>query len=589
MPGMAHGTPSQRLRQIVPVLLLTGLLAGAIWLASSARLDKADFTFNNASEVTTLDPATVTGVPEGRIIKALYEGLVVWHPRTLAPVPGMAESWEISDDRLTYTFHIREALWSNNDPVTAHDFVYSMERFLNPGTGAEYAYQLWYVKGARAYTEEVTDDGKPANSFDTVAIRADDDRTLVVELESPTPFFLFLMGFYPLAPVNARNIAEAKVKWPDTWEIQYLKPANLVTNGPYTVDYRRVNDRIRLRKSETYWDRDNVAFETIDALAIERVGTGLNVYLTGECGWITAVPVDVLTRLLPREDFNPTPYLGTYFYRVNVTRPPFDDMRVRQALSLTIDRQAVCEKITKAGEFPSYTLCPPAFEGYTTAECAQENTEEAKRLLAEAGYGPGGKEMPTVEVLYNTREDHKSIAEVIAAGWARELGMKVKLLNQEWKVYLDSQSTLQYDICRAAWIGDYSDPNTFLDMFVTNGENNKTGWGNPEYDRLVAAAAREFDPAQRMEILRQAERILMDELPILPIYTYVTKNMVAPRLGGFYDNVQDQHFPKYWYYMDDEELAEKRAAQPGDWTQVDAIGPSEGIYSPNEMKRRAGL
>ena len=589
---MPHTGAFSRLRQALPFVLLALLLAGVISLTSGARLDRADLIINNGTEVTTLDPATVTGVPEGRVIKAIFEGLCIKDPSTLAPVPGMAESWDISEDGLVYTFHIRHgATWTNGDPVTAHDFVYSWERFLSPETAAEYAYQLWYVKGARAYTTTADENGQPANSFDTVGIRATDEYTLVVELNAPTPFFMDLMAFYPLFPVNRRNIETAKREHPDSWRLDWLRPQNIVTNGPFRVVERRINDRIRLARNEKYWDAPNVALGTIDVLAVEQTVTALNMSLTGGVDVLYTVPSSIIPRLLQREDFTPGPYLGTYYYKVNVTRPPMDDVRVRRALALTIDRVAICEKITKSGQIPSWTWVPSGMPGYTGAEMKhaatlEENVAEAKALLIEAGFGPGGKDFPTIEILYNTLEAHRDIAEVIASSWRNNLGINAKLLNQEWKVYLDVQHSLGYDVCRAAWIGDYVDPNTFIDMYVTGGENNNTGWGSPRYDALVAAAASELDPVRRMGILHEAEAILMDELPILPIYTYVTQNLVNPRLGGFLPNIQDEHFPKYWYWKSDEELASDRASAPDSRQLVDAPGPSAGLYAP--ASRREG-
>lgn len=571
----------ERLRSALPLILLAGVFAGALFLARSARLEPADYVFNNGTEVATLDPARVTGVPEGRIIKALFEGLVVKHPRTLEALPGMADSWEVSEDGLVYTFHIREeAKWTNGDPVTSDDFMFSWERFLNPNTAAEYAYQLWYVVGAENYTTKVDDAGQPLTDFESVGIKAPDAQTLVVTLKNPTPFFMDLMAFYPMFPVNRRNLEEAMERWPDDWELKWLQPENLVTNGPYSVEYRRVNDRIRLRKNEAYWDADNVAFNTIDALAVEAAGTAINMYLTGAAHFIPSVPTSIVDELLPREDFNPVPYLGTYFYRVNTTRPPFNDKRVRRALALTIDRNAICKKITKAGQVPANALVPPGMPGYTTVSMGPKNIAEAKQLLEEAGFGPGGANFPTIEIHYNTLEAHRDIAEVVAESWRRNLGIDAKLQNQEWKVYLDTQSNLEYDVSRSAWIGDYADPNTFLDMFVTGGENNKTGWGNESYDLLIARASAELDPAMRLKLLNDAEGILIDEMPILPIYYYVTQNMVAPRLGGFYENIQDEHFPKFFYWMDDAELDAKRAAQPEAWRRVDDVGPTEGLYAP---------
>ncbi|MCP3915926.1 MAG: peptide ABC transporter substrate-binding protein [bacterium] len=576
------------LRTGLSLALLAGVFAAVLALAGRARLERADFVFNNGSEPQTLDPAAVTGVPEGRVVRSIFEGLIVQHPETLAPLPGMAESWTISDDGLVYTFRIREgAKWTNGDAITAHDFTYSFERLLHPETAAEYSYQLWYAKGAKAYSTELDDDGEPIPDFDTtVGIRATDELTLEIELEAPTPFFLDLVAFYSLYPVNRRNIEEARERWPDDWRIEWVRPENIVTNGPYKIAYRRVNDRIRLEKNEGYWDADNVAFETIDILAVEQYTTMLNMYLTGEAHWIDRVATNVVPRMIVREDFDPTPYLGSYFYRVNVTREPMNDARVRRALSLTIPRKAICEKIMKAGQLPAYGVVPPGIPGYAGIPAGKEDPELARALLAEAGYGPGGKPFPTIEIHYNTAEAHRDIALAVADVWQRELGVNAKLLNQEWKVYLDTQTNILYDVSRSSWIGDYGDPNTFLDLWVTGGDNNRTGWGDPRYDQLIADAARELDYEKRMELMLAAETLAMEELPVLPVYYYTTQNVVSPRLGGWFNNTQDVHFPKFWYWMDDAELATKRAAQQaasieGNATEIiEASGPSAGLYSP---------
>ena len=606
MPPMSSPFGTLLVRRLVPLLLLGGVFLLALRVALGARIEPADFVFNNGTEVATLDPATVTGVPEGRVIRALYEGLCVQHPETLEPLPGMAERWDVSSDGLVYTFHVRRgARWTNGDPVTAEDFVYSFRRFLLPETAAEYAYQLYYVVGAEAFNTEVDDDGEPLHDFgETVGIRALDEYTLEVTLVSPTPYFLDLMAFYPLFPVNRRSLEEAREKWPDDWQSQLMRPGNLVTNGPFRLVERRVNDRIRLARNEDYWDADRVAFRTIDVLAVEHYGTMLNLYLTGGVDWIDRVAPNVVPRLIPRKDFDPVPYLGSYFYRVNTTRAPFDDPRVRRALALTIDRRLVCEKIMKAGQPPAFAFVPPGLAGYTSVEMRagaagagdpeayqaafQRDCEEARRLLDEAGFGPGGRRFPTLEIHYNTSEAHRQIAEVVAERWKRILGIDAKLLNQEWKVYLDTQSTLNYDVSRSAWIGDYPDPNTFLDMFVTGGENNKTGWGNPEFDQLIEEAAREFDPAERMAMLGRAEAIMMEELPILPIYYYVTQNVSNPRLGGFYNNVQDVHFTKFLYWMDDAELAERHPDLSPEVRKIADRRPAEGLYSP-AVQRERGL
>jgi oligopeptide transport system substrate-binding protein len=708
-------TRSGRLRQALAFALLAALGALALAIGSAARLEPADFTLNNAAEVSTLDPATVSGVPEGRVVRALFEGLCVKDPKTLEPLPGMAESWELSEDRRTYTFKIRnDARWTNGEPVTAYDFEYSWRRMLNPLTAAEYAYQLWYIRGAKQYTllddelEYLTttprgsfwirelDSGKVrvgavgtrlepcardrlridvaegaqvpsmqsicsspllldhqgmglpfdakvtrinpeleeeislilkdpcgaqwiaeleiepgaldalrakgellpgaryrAEIYDEhlLGLHAENESTFVVELNEPTPYFLDICAFYPVFPVSRTGIEAAQERWPGDWELKWLRPENLITNGPYAIDFRRVNDRIRLRKNELYWDADNVAFDTVDILAIDHLGTSLNLYLMGEIDWIDRPITNVIPRLLPREDFNPAAYLGSYFYRVNVTKPPFDDPRVRRALALAIDRHAIVTSITKAGEEIAYGFAPPGMGNYPVIEMRhatagadhaanfETNLTEARMLLTEAGFDEAHP-FPTFEIHYNTDQTHKDIAEVIADGWKRHLDLNVKLLNQEWKVYLDAQKSLDYQVTRSAWIGDYPDPNTFLDMFVTGGENNRTGWGSARYDELIALAAAEGDEAKRLTHFAEAEAILLEELPILPIFYYVTRNLVNPRLGGFHANVQDEHFPKFWYWMNDEELAARRADQPDDWIQVEARGPKAGKYAP---------
>lgn len=579
------------------------LALGATFLlrvAGAARLDRADFVFNNGDEVQSLDPATVTGVPEGRVLRGLYEGLAVKDPFTLEPIPGGAERWEKSPDGRTWTFHIRaDARWSNGDRVTAHDYEFSFRRFLLPETAAEYSYLLWKVVNAQAFCTGAGADGTERGvAWEDVGIRALDEDTLRIELEEPIPYFLELMAFYPLYPVHRGSLEAAQAEFPDSWQVEWLKPGRLVSNGPYVLEARRINDRIRLRKNPHYWDAENVALDTIDALPISHWGTSVNMYLTGEVDWVDgSIPPNLVPELLKREDFIPKPYLGSYFFRVNVTKPPLDDKRVRSALSLVIPREKITTNVTKAGQAPSWTVvpwrtdvAPPAYD---------DAVAEAKRLFAEAGYGPldqGGKRFPVIEILYNTSETHRDVAEVIAQAWQNTLGVDARLKNQEWKVYLDSQTKLEYDVSRSAWIGDWVDPGAlnFLDLFTTGGANNKTGWGNPEFDRLIDAIKLEQDVEKRDRLMLDAEAILLDELPVLPIYSYVTQNLVKPRLGGFHGNMLNEHFPKFWYWMDDEELARKRAELPAGLERVDPGGPDDGsdagggLYAPVGKAKQIG-
>ncbi len=541
-----------RNRDLFGLSLLVLLLAGAGAALRGAGHERADLTFTNGTEPQSLDPAVVSGVPEGRILRGLFEGLTVPDPKTLEPRPGMAESWEISPDGSTYRFHIRRgAVWSDGSPFTAEDFRWSWERVLKPETAAKYAQLLWYVKNGKAFY-----DGR-IKDFSQVGIRTEGPYVFVVELEKPTGFFLKLTSFYPLFPVH-RATVEAH---PHDWH----QPEHLVCNGPFVLAERRIRDRIRLVRNERYWDRAHVRLRTIDILPVEDSGTALNLYMTGMVDWITDVPNHVVQDLMKRPDFDPAPYFGTYFYRINLkNRDPakrrfLGDRRVRLALSLAMDRRAIVERVTRSGQLPADSFVPPGVVGYERAKLPPADPERARRLLAEALADLGLREPPSFTILYNTSEAHKDIAEVLQSQWRRVLGIDVKLENQEWGTYLDSQKSLDYDVCRAAWIGDYLDPNTFLDMWVTGSGNNNTGYSRPEYDRLIAEANAEADPAKRMRILHRAEEMLLHDLPIIPIYFYATRYMVRPWVKGFHRNPLNVHPLKdIWI---DEELRRRSEAR----------------------------
>jgi oligopeptide transport system substrate-binding protein len=614
-------------RRLFPYLALGLGVAAVTYAISFGALPAADFTWVNGTEIESVDPAKVTGIPEGRVINCLFDGLYRADPETLEPRPALAESYTVSDDLQTYTFRLRPDLkWSNGDPLTAEDVRWSWMRFLHPATAAQYSYQAYYIKNAHKFNTinvaagdrvEVELDDRPARpdgrpqlfpqgtilrgrlveivtppepqrgstedddafeskmanwktrwvyhvdidgqvqrfarevdsretagvtkchwvlfDFHEVGVKVfeDDPLTLEVRLENPTPYFLQLMAFYPLYPVHRGSIEEYG-------EPDWTKPENLVASGGYVMEFRRIRDRIRMHKNPLYWNAENVRLETIDALAVNSVTTGLNLYMNGQADWITSVPQPVITELMGRPDFQSQPVLTTYFYRICVKKPPLDNVLIRRALNLAIDKRVICEAILEAGQQPALSLVPPGMDGYAPGVCDEFNVEEAKRLLAEAGY-PGGRGMPTITILYNTLEAHRMIAERIQSDWKRNLGLNVELENQEWGVYLAKIRNLDYQVCRNGWVGDYADPNTFLDMFVTDGENNQTGWSNLEYDRLIRLATTQTDPDERMATLHQAEQILMDELPVIPIYFYVSANMVQPYVRGFYGNIQDRH------------------------------------------------
>lgn len=612
---------------LLPIAAVLLPLVGIGWSLSANRQPEADFRFNNFTEIKTIDPALVSGQPEGRIINAVFEGLVRLDAKDRTPIKeGGAEGWTLSDDLLTYTFVIRKnAKWSNGDPLTAEDYAYSLRRFLHPVTGAEYAYQAWYIKNAKKYTsgggalapgdpvevelhlpsgvhethrgeilrgkllrkdpielpedederkeikqrfyvdingsekcfsivnprygESPPKDAEPCRQvtfdFEEVGVSVIDDRTLEITLDSPTPYWPQLLGFYPLFPVHRGCLEEHGAP-------AWTQPENLVCNGPYRVSFRRPRDRIRLVKNENYWNADAVRLETIDAYAVENRITSLNLYEKGEIDWNPQIPGNVVPDLMraDRDDFNPYPQLAAYYYKLNTERPPLDDKRVRQALALAMDRREIIDTVLRGPEQPAQHLVPPGMAGYESPTLGEENIAKARKLLAEAGF-PEGKGFPRLEILYNTDDQHEAVAELARKQWQKALGITVTLQNETWSSYQDRLRLGQFDVGRQAWIGDYIDPNTYIDMYVTGGENNQTGWSNSQYDALVEQAKSIRDPAERLEVMRQAEAILMDELPIVPIYFYVSRNMVRPHVRGFYNNLQDMHpLHKMWIDRD---------------------------------------
>jgi oligopeptide transport system substrate-binding protein len=493
-------------------LSLIFLLAGC-----GGEREKADFVWLLGAEPETIDPGTVSGQPGGRVARNLFEGLVYNHPRDLRPVPGMARSWEISEDGRTYTFHLRQTVWSDGTPVTAHDFVYSWERVLNPATAAKYANMLYPVQNAQEYNRgDVTD---PA----ALGLYAPDDSTLIVTLHSPCAYFLDLCCFYTLLPVP-RHAVEA---FGEDW----IRPENMVSNGPFTLDEWLLNQKIVFRRNPLYWDSENVALNLTEAMTSDNINASFNLYMSGILDWVDsgAVPLFVVPELLKRPDFHVAPYLASFFYRFNLTRPPFDDVRVRRAFVLATDNQAITRYVLRAGQIPAHSLVPPGMAGYTEARIPPRNVEEARRLLAEAGY-PNGEGFPHVELLFNTSESNKQIVEVLQQQWKDALGVHVELVNQEWKVFLATQRATDYWISRGGWIGDYLDPNTFLDLWTSENGNNRTGFADPAFDALIDRAARTLDPAERMALLHEAEDwVINREVLVIPVYYYVVQNLYDER------------------------------------------------------------
>lgn len=489
-------------------------------------------TYNLSTEPETLDPAASTGKTEATVQMALFEGLTRLDKDNQV-IPGIAEKWDISEDGLKYTFYLRDAKWTNGDAVTAYDFEYAWKRLLDPEMANEYAYQAWYIKGAEEYSNG---EGK----IEDVAIRALDAKTFEFELHTKTPYFLSLTAFPNLYPVN-KAVAEANKDWHTAVE-------TFVSNGPFKMTSWEHNQKIVLSKNESYWAADSVKLETINMVMIESADTELTMFDTDQIDIAETTPTVETARLIAEGKATVYDDLATYYYMFNVNKKPFDDVRVRRALTLAIDRQSIIDNVTQAGQKPALAFVPG---GIPDAEPGKEYREvggdlfkedvaEAKRLLAEAGY-PDGKNFPAVELLYNTSEGHKKIAEAIQEMWNTNLGIQVTLTNQEWGVYLQTRKAGDYQVARAGWGADYIDAMTFMDMWVTGGGNNQTNWGNAEYDRLIDVAKKNSDNAVRQQAMHDAEKILMEEMPILPIYFYTNVNMykpwvkdvVVPIIGGY--------------------------------------------------------
>lgn len=371
-------------------------------------------------------------------------------------------------------------------------------------------------------------------AFDKLGgVKVVDDYTLVVKLNDPLPYFTQLLT-HPSTYIVPRHVIE-KFGQP-----LWTKAENMVCSGPFKIGKRLLRDRVRMVKNDRYFDADEVSIETIDAFSTDSSNTALNMYETGQLHWLFDPPSLLLKELQERDDYISAPKLSIYFFRVNVTRPPMDDARVRRALAMAIDRQQIVDQITKAGQLPAKRLVPPGIAGYESPSGFKADLNEAKRLLTEAGY-PGGRGFPKVTLLYNTRETHRAIAEVLQQQWSNTLSVKVDLQNMEWGSYLDKVDQLDYDIARGGWIADYEDPTTFLSLWVTDGDQNSTGWGDAAYDELIRRAAAEPDSATRMTLLAEAEKIWIDQLPAIPLYFYVSNNLVKPNVEGFFSTAQDRH------------------------------------------------
>ena len=491
--------------------------------SGSAATSGQDLMFNLGEDPETIDPTLNTSSGAGTIIVNAFEGLMLLD-ESEQPTYGAAENMEVSEDGLVYTFKLRQdGKWSDGEPVTANDFKYSWMRALDKATAAEYSYQLYYIKNAeKFYNGEV--------SADEVGIKVVDDYTLEVTLESPTSYFPQLLAFPTYAPLR-EDIVSAN---PEGWA---TSPETYICNGPFKLVKWDMKDQLVFERNENYWDASNVKLDSLTFKLVTDETTAYSELKAGNFDMVNSVPINEIQPGKEEGLVKISPYLGTYFFAINVGKQDTlnDDVKkalsnklVRQALNLAVDRQEIIDNVAKAEQVPAYSFVPKgifnedgsefADKEYYDPTAMDENIAKAKELLKEAGY-ENGEGLPTFELMYNSEGAHKDICQIIQQNWA-EIGVNVELTNQEWAVFLNTRQQGDYQISRHGWIGDYVDPMTFLDMWVTGGGNNDCGFSNAEYDKLISDAKVETDAAKRTEMLRKAEDILMDEMPIIPIYYY---------------------------------------------------------------------
>lgn len=529
--------------RLAPALALIGLglLPGCGRRETAVQAGNRDQVLHRGvgDEVATLDPQLGTGIAEGNIDAALFEGLVTEDPRDLHPVPGVAERWEVSPDGLVYTFTLRaDARWSDGRPVTAKDFVDSWRRILTPSLGAENASLLYVLQGAEAYHRGATRD------FSTVGAEALSERTLRVTLERAAPEFLPLLTHWAWSPVPTRLIASLGPL--DSRGTDWTRPGRFVGNGAFTLRSWEPDRQIVVEKSPTYWDASRVRLRAIHFYPIDSLDTEERAFRAGQLHLTDALPAERIGTY--RRDapqlLRIDPYLDTYYYLLNVRRPFLNDVRIRRALALAVDRRAIVERLLGGGQTPAEAFTPGGMEGYRPPEDLRTDFDAARSLLAEAGH-PGGRGLPAFELLYNNSENHRAIAEAVQETWRRELGLQVRLRNEEFKTMLAERREGNFDIMRANWVADTPDPGSFLAVWRSDSGNNLSGWSNRHYDAHLFAAERTSDPADRNAQFAAAERILLSEVPCIPIYHYTHVFLIQPSVRGWYPTLLDHHPYKY--------------------------------------------
>ena len=530
------------LYSVVVILFIVASCSESINPVDSG-LENQIYHHGNGSEPQGLDPHIVTGVPEHHILISLCEGLTIPNPNPNdmnGYMAGTAESWSISDDGKEYVFNInKNGKWSNGESVTADDFVWSWKRILTASLGSQYPDMLYYLEGAYEYHNGLIDD------FDQVGVKSIDEHTLQVNLKNPTPFFLGLLSHYSTWPVHKETVL--KFGDIDDRNGEWTRPGNFVCNGPFQLKTWELNNKIVVEKNPHYYDASIVQLNEIHYYPVSNVMTEDRMFRAGQLHLTSTLPSQKCPIYIEENpNLRIDPYMGTYFYRINTENEVLKDVKVRKALAYSIDRQLLVDKVTKCGQIPAYSFTPPGTNGYQPTTEIPFDPVLAKSLLDEAGFSEENP-FPKLEILFNTNEDHRKLALAIQQMWQINLGIEVELVNQDWKVYLNREMIGDFQISRAGWIGDYEDPNTFLDLMRPNRGNNKTGWENMEYDSLVQKANTINNQAERYELLYKAEEILIENMPVIPLYTYVRAYQLSPDVKGFNPHILDHHHPKFIY------------------------------------------
>ena len=478
-----------------------------------------------SGEPESIDPRMSTSLSASAVQAQLFEGLTALDENS-RPVAAAAESWTVSPDGKKLVFVLRSGLkWSNGDPVTAQDFEYAWKTALSPELASPNAYMLYCLKNGEAYATKKT---AAAN----VGVRAKDERTLEVELERPTAYFLSLTAFHAYYPVHKKTV-EANDKWAN-------QPQSLIGNGPFQLKTWVKSSRMELVKSEHYWDGSKVKSPKLELFLLDNSSTALSMFESGQLDMGDSVPATEVPRLIKEGKVKVFPFLGTFYVSFNVTKPPFDSQKVRRALTLAIDRKAIAETLLRGGQISALAFVPPGIADASAdtdfrkqgADLIKDNDlPTARNLMAEAGFAEG-RGFPAVTFLYNTSESNKMIAEALQEMWRKNLGIQIALGNQEWKVYWDSLDKHNFQMARESWSGDYPDPMTFLDLFVSGGSNNAPDYRNPAYDRLIEEAQNALEPGQRMRALHAAEKILLDDAVIAPVFFQTNPVMMRANVKG---------------------------------------------------------